>query len=79
MQTTLSQLNFSIGNLQKAEELAINAVTTLGNAHAVAVLPSRLDVLVACRRETISMDWVSNVICPSRLRQSHWRRTKEQS
>ena len=45
MQSTLSQLYLSIGNLPKAEEMAGNAITTLENAHAVAVLPSRLDVL----------------------------------
>ena len=45
MQSTLSQLYLSIGNLPKAEELAVNAITTLENAHAVAVLPSRLDAL----------------------------------
>src|SRR5208283_149168 len=45
MQSTLSQLYLSIGNLPKAEELAVNAITTLENAHAVALLPSRLDAL----------------------------------
>ena len=45
MQSTLSQLYLSIGNLPKAEELASNAITTLENANAVALLPSRLDVL----------------------------------
>jgi CHAT domain-containing protein len=45
MQSTLSQLYLSTGNRPKAEELASNAITTLENANAVALLPSRFDVL----------------------------------
>ena len=45
MQSTLSQLYLSTGDRTKAEELASDAITTLENAHAVALLPSRLDVL----------------------------------
>jgi CHAT domain-containing protein/tetratricopeptide (TPR) repeat protein len=45
MQSTLSQLYLSTGNLPKAEQFATNAITTLENARAVALLPSRLDIL----------------------------------